>query len=162
MSLPEMIAQYNKSARTINVTILALCAVMKKKCIINFPQNLFNKKITDFVHLELQVRFNSLINSLVNEWNSIVSLEFLNKLELLIIKRKLQLEDNDLLPEKDCQEYEIGIEISTIIESLISIIDIVDFINSVSQQVVQVKHVNDATKILTDRLEKKIYFPIFL
>ena len=163
MSLTEIIEEYSKSAGEINVTVLALSAVLKKICLINFPQYYFNKKITEFISLELEIRFNKLFHDIVLLWQSLVSLTFVNKLEFPLVSRKILLEeseDPELLPDQILDEFEISIEIRERLDSLIPL-DVVEFINSVSDDVRRTKHVEQVSKLLLDRFELKLTLPVF-
>jgi bifunctional DNA-binding transcriptional regulator/antitoxin component of YhaV-PrlF toxin-antitoxin module len=140
-------------AKSVNVHVIAISSLIKKIFLIRLNQakNLFAPDIVESVEVGLLIRFEQLLQDLINEWNKAVSVDIANDFERLCDLITLQERDDANDKEVDNDVIE---DLLTHSHLIIQRIDEVRFLD-ICDHVIHVR-CQEFTKLreVTDYLEK--------
>ena len=161
--LTELLKTWRTTAKSINVHLLAISAVIKKLAILSMENEVFDHKdeVKKFVLFSVTERFNKLLVELDTEWQSIVSTDFANSLEYAIHIAEIEISkmiDDDSLEARK-RETEFAKIILEKIDQLrqISLVDTVLQITESARNMSKLSIVND---MLEDKLELRFTLPL--
>ena len=160
--LRELIAEYNKRAKTFNITVLALSALIRKIVIASsHPEEKIEQSIIEFVKANLEFRYQTILADLVLEHGFLVSDDFSRRFQIELYKTSTELEAKEEVDETDLVEYEVGIEIAGQLESISTKGDIAVHIENIRQECsLRKKSVADLTSFLEINLDNKWHLDI--
>lgn len=162
-SLKRIIEDYNKAARTINITILALSALIKKSLIVASSDTRVDKGILEHVRGALESRYQSLLTELVSQVETLTSQEWNHRIEIALLKCSLDLESRSEVEDSDLIMYETGLEVSQQVDGLAAMGHVGDVVESIKTDCgAHQRSVVDLSEFLRTHLEEKIHLDIVL
>ena len=163
-ALSTLIGEYNKQARTFNITVLAVSAILKKLVIANFPESGIEKEIVAYVKLELEMRYEALLADLVAVVDIITAEEYSYKLQLALLRVSTDLENKPEVDEAELVVYETGMEVSKQVDALVKRTNYLDLIESVRNECFSRgnRKVADVTSFLEAHLETKLHLEVLI
>ena len=163
-ALSTLIGEYNKQARTFNITVLAVSAILKKLVIANFPESGIEKEIVAYVKLELEMRYEALLADLVAVVDIITAEEYSYKLQLALLRVSTDLENKPEVDEAELVVYETGMEVSKQVDALVKRTNYLDMIESVRNECFARanRKVADVTSFLEAHLETKLHLEVLI
>ena len=136
----NIVEEWNKQARYINIHLLAISALMKKIAYMNNSNSGIDEKMISWVRIRLLSRLSAIVSEFIVEWKSIMSPEFFARVAFLNEKKNSE-------------------KLIMILETIDSNMDI-DMIEYMEYGLEHVKSVSDATTFTSEKIEKK-NLPIF-
>jgi hypothetical protein len=162
-SLKRIIEDYNRVARTINSTILALSALIKKSLIVASSDTRVEKEILEYVRESLGSRYQSLLTELVSQVETLTSQEWNHCIEMALLKFSLGLESRSEVEDSDLIMYETGLEVSQQVDGLAAMGHVGDVVESIKTDCGGHKRsVAELSEFLRTHLEEKIHLDINL
>jgi hypothetical protein len=160
--LKGLIDEYNKKAKTFNLTILALSSVIKKMAISDLPQTDIDRSLILRIKRNIRFRYESLLSDLTKISDEILAEDSGSKLEVALFRFANDTERSDEVSEYSLMEYEIGLAIVQQIDKLSERGDVVDTVEGLRKEIqLRRRSVADLSCFLVRELEEKLHLDIF-
>lgn len=157
--MDKFLSTWTKSAASINISVLALAELLKKKFVLRTPQSVIDdESIIAFVSAEIGLRYECILGSMCAEWEKLVSLDTVNEIEQLLLFDEWNGERNPTSDDEDPNRASLVI-IRDKVESLLSC-DVPDLFSRVDIHLKSVREMSTVVEYLNTRVVAKLHLPV--
>jgi hypothetical protein len=157
--MDKFLTTWTKSAASINISVLALAELLKKKFVFRTPQSVIDdESIIAFVVSEIGMRYECILGSMCAEWDRSVSLDTVNEIEQLLLFDQWNEERDSTLEDEDPNRASLVI-IRDKVESLLTC-DVPDLFFRVDSYLKSVREMSAVVEYLNTRVVAKLHLPV--
>ena len=160
----DVLEKWQKTAKYVNLHILAVSALIKKLALLNWDSPVFpvveKDPVRNYVLFAITSRFEKLLLELDSEWKSIVSTEFANEMDIALHRCRIKLDQDFSSNKIDQEEIEFGNLVVAKIDELrnVSLVDNVIQLLARGREMSKLAILSD---MLDDKLENRFTLPVW-